>query len=1035
MTAPRSTLRGLALFLILMAHRLDAGEALIDGRTLSVRDGFEVEAIAGPPLVDRPITGDFDEQGAFYVADSSGSNEPLAKQLENPTHRIVKLVDDDGDGRFDRRTVFADRMMFPAGTLWHDGSLYAAAPPSIWKLTDTDGDGVADRRTEWFQGKTLTGCGNDLHGPYLGPDGWIYWTKGAFAEQTYDRPGRSPLVTKASHIFRARPDGSGIEPVMTGGMDNPVDVAFSAGGERFFTTTFIQIPAGGRRDGILHAIYGGLYGKLNPAAEGHTRTRPDFMPVMTHLGAAAPSGLACYESSGFGDGFRGNLFAAQFNMRKVSRHVLVPDGATFRTQDEDFLASEDRDYHPTDVLEDADGSIVVIDTGGWYKLCCPTSQLEKPDVLGKIYRVRKAGASRVDDPRGLKLDWAKATPDALADRLGDPRPAVRRRAMDALGRRSLEALPALGRIVRGDDPEARRNAIWTSARIDAPEARVTARAGLNDPDEANRQAALHVASLHRDRGAIASIKPILAAPSRPNARAAAEALGRLGDPSVVPAILRAIDANRDPIVEHSLIHALIELNVPEPVRLGLDSPSPAVRLAAMIALDQMGSEHCGPDRVTPLLGSDDPRSREIAAWILGRHPAWGESVAPSFREKLRSPDLPEAARADLERQLGSVLGAPAIQALLAATLADRETPAEGRRIAARVMGRSGLKAAPEPWIPALGEALTSGDPALSAEAVRTVRSLPWGRSRPSAIAQGLLALARDAKAADPLRLAALTAMPGGLDPVGPADLRFLLDHLAADRPAPERSDAAEVLARAALSKDQYSALAGAIRAASPLEVERLALAFERTKDDAAGLALVDALEHAEARSAIRVGVIRPILDRFGPPVREAAGRLYASLHVDEAAQVARLREKLGRIDGGDVRRGQAVFNGPKAACSTCHAIGYLGGKVGPDLSKIGQIRGKQDLLEAILYPSASFVRGYEPVAVALQSGQVQSGIVKEETPDSITLTLGADREARIPREEVESIRPGDLSVMPAGLDQVLSDAELADLIAFLATRK
>src|SRR5213083_419286 len=156
--------------------------------TLTVPPGFQVERAAGPPLVDRPIVADFDEQGRLYVADSSGSNDKVGVQLEKKPHRIVRLEDTDGDGRFDRRTVFADKMMFPEGALWFAGSLYVAAPPSIWKLTDADGDGVADQRVEWFQGKTLTGCANDLHGPYVGPDGWIYWCKGAFAKQTYTLP-------------------------------------------------------------------------------------------------------------------------------------------------------------------------------------------------------------------------------------------------------------------------------------------------------------------------------------------------------------------------------------------------------------------------------------------------------------------------------------------------------------------------------------------------------------------------------------------------------------------------------------------------------------------------------------------------------------------------------------------------------------------------------------------------------------------------------------------------------------------------------
>ncbi len=120
---------------------------------IQLPEGFELQLAATPPLVERPIVGAFDERGFLYVAESSGSNDKVEKQLREKPHSILRLEDTDGDGTYDKRVVFADRMMFPEGTMWFDGSLYVAAAPSIWKLTDADGDGVADRREEWFQGK------------------------------------------------------------------------------------------------------------------------------------------------------------------------------------------------------------------------------------------------------------------------------------------------------------------------------------------------------------------------------------------------------------------------------------------------------------------------------------------------------------------------------------------------------------------------------------------------------------------------------------------------------------------------------------------------------------------------------------------------------------------------------------------------------------------------------------------------------------------------------------------------------------------
>src|SRR5207247_6017676 len=130
----------------LVAPVVFAAQFKFPTQTFTVPDGFEVELVAGPPLVERPVSASFDDQGRLYVTDSSGSNEKPDKQLANPSHRVVRLEDADGDGRFDNSVVFEDKVMFPQGCLWYDGSVYVAGRPSIWKFTSTHGDGCADTR-------------------------------------------------------------------------------------------------------------------------------------------------------------------------------------------------------------------------------------------------------------------------------------------------------------------------------------------------------------------------------------------------------------------------------------------------------------------------------------------------------------------------------------------------------------------------------------------------------------------------------------------------------------------------------------------------------------------------------------------------------------------------------------------------------------------------------------------------------------------------------------------------------------------------
>jgi len=1080
---------------------LTAGAALsasaattnLNGHTFTLPDDFTVELVARAPLVNRPISIAFDELGRLYATDSSGSSDKGPTQYERKDHRIVRLEDTDGDGRFDKSVVFADKMMFPEGAMFYDGSLYVAAPPQIWKLTDTDGDGVADKREVWHDGKTLTGCANDLHGPYLGPDGWIYWTKGAFAEQRYTLPNGKPFVTRASHIFRARPDGSGIEPVLTGGMDNPVGVAFHSTGERFLSCTFVQ-PGGGKRDGLLHAIYGGVYGKEQAALDGHPRTG-DLMPVLHHSGASAPCGLTMYRSRVLGADWADNLLACYFNLRKVVRHELLPDGATFKTRDTDLLASDHLDFHPTDVLEDADGSILIVDTGGWYKICCPTSQLAKPDVLGAIYRVRKAGMSKSEDPRGLKLNWPALNPADLAKLLADDRLYVRQRVTHELGKRGESALPVLRDVLVAADvrrltsnaklqtpnskqkseptyvgcypEETRLAAVWSLARIPGPAAREAVRTALNDTDAAVRHAALHVVSLWRDTNAVGRVESFLDSTSTNAAllRVAAETAGRLGSTNLLKPLLSTTQLaswwrTNGPagsetgrrVLLHSLTFALMEVDQPGALReayakvtgscgTGLFDTEAVLVTACLTARDQMGDKTLGvDDLVVPFrfASRESPGGRAIQETIVGiwsRRPEWAGELVGHLRAKLAEAHL-ETQQGELSAILPRLANAPVIQSLLADTLRDRAAfSAEAHLIALRAMAGAGLKDTPQRWLDELTLVLADTSAPLVRQAALTARALPWPKGGHAALAEALGHVGRNTGAPADVRVEALAAIPGGLASVDARLFDFLTDAVLPKQLVLTRSAAAGVLAKAKLTGAQQLALADTMKAISPLDAPKLLLAFDKSPNEALGLKLVAALKDSTGLRGLRVDLLKPLLAKYPKPVQDAGAELLASLNADAGKQRAHLESLLPTLTGGDIARGMVVFNSQKAACFSCHAIGYRGGKLGPDLTRIGQVRTEMDLLESIILPSASFVRSYEPFTVVVKGGEDVSGIVRKDAPDEVILANGPETEARIACADVVEMRPGKVSLMPDGLEQALTRQELADLLAFLKAAK
>ncbi|MDZ4848308.1 MAG: hypothetical protein SGI77_03370, partial [Pirellulaceae bacterium] len=109
----------------------------------------------------------------------------------------------------------------------------------------------------------------------------------------------------------------------------------------------------------------------------------------------------------------------------------------------------------------------------------------------------------------------------------------------------------------------------------------------------------------------------------------------------------------------------------------------------------------------------------------------------------------------------------------------------------------------------------------------------------------------------------------------------------------------------------------------------------------------------------------------------------------------------------------------------------VGGITGPSLKGIGARRSERDLIESIIFPNATMVQSYESWKVLTDDGQVILGVLIEDRPDELVISAGVDKNFRIPRSSIEEMTRSDQSIMPIGLDKLVTDQELADLVAFL----
>jgi putative membrane-bound dehydrogenase-like protein len=1017
-----------------------ATSAKDDLQSFRLPAGMTIERVAAAPLIRYPLFACFDDSGGLYVAEGTGKNVPGTELVKLNLGKITLLEDTDHDGTFDKSTTFADGLVFPQGVLWHDGAVYVASHPSIWKLEDTDGDGKADHRQELISRFNFNGNGCDIHGPFLGPDGWMYWTDGRHGYDITTREGKH-LAGLAARIWRCRFDGTGIERICGGGFDNPVELVFTETGE--MVGTMDQ----GTGDALLHYVEGGVYPRDDQPCMAEFKMTGRPLAPITSFSAALPAalcGLVAIRSNHLGPEFQNTLVTTQFNVHRLQQHVLSPRGATLACTNRDFVVSSNYDLRLSDVLEDADGSLLAVDMGAWFNYGCPTAKIAKPEVLGSIYRIRHKGAARVDDPWGKKYKLRDLPPEKLAQWLDDPRILFRDRVIVELARRGNAALKALGRAESGTASSAgdgapasvlrRRNALWTLCRIRTPDAQALIRDGMADQDASVRMVAAHCVGLERDADASSALAAMVVNDEPALRRRAASALGRIGKPEAVPALLDSLrKGGLDRVLEHAIVYALIEIGGREATRAALDDPSPVVRRAGLTALDQMDHGELTRDLTVPLLDTDDPDLQQAALAVISRHEGWSDEIRKLVSEWLATAGLVPSQQQSLTGALLALSGSEGIQDQVAAALKDPATPVENRRLLLRVISRSRVDQLPAKWLEALAGSLAVENAPLAREAVAVVRARNLNQF------DGALAdLAGHSDVPVELRIAALECLGPRQRKLEAGSFNLLTSQLSSTKTDPlVRVAAARALGSFRPQSPQLVQLAAAVAEAGPLTLPLLLPAFSESSDTEVGGTLFRALLKSPGAAALSPDEVHALMKQYSGQVQEIARPLVARLAEQERTQEVYLTELVSRTlqTPGNPERGRDVFFSQKVGCYGCHRIDSKGGAVGPDLSLVGRFRDPRALLEAVVFPSSTIVPEFRSYAIVTRDGKTASGMIVAETTDAVYLRTSQLAEIRLARKDIEEIVPSNVSIMPQGLEKTMTDQEFADLLEYLYQRR
>lgn len=958
----------------LAAGPLAPAEALA---AFQLEPGLRIELAAAEPDVVDPVAIAFDERGRMYVVENRGYPEGPGEG--KPPAGVVALLEDaDGDGRFEKRTVFADGFDFPNGVMPWKGGVFVTCSPNLWYLKDTDGDGKADVRMIALTGFSLGGSTQlRVSHPTLGIDNWIYMTNGYAGGEIYspDQP-EIAKVGMNGHDIRWNP--------LTGALATSAGQAqfgltFDDFGQKFICSNRKHIehaviepgdlarnPALGLSDTVAEIPDHGEAAQVFAISEARTT-------ALAHAGTfTAACGVCIYRGTALPPEYRGNAFVCEPTGNLIHRDVLVPSGATFiakrARQGSEFLATADTWCRPVFLANGPDGALYVCDM---YRKTIEHPTYLPPEVAkrtdfsagrdrGRIYRIKSANQPR-QPSKELSGGDIPALTSALDDANGWTRDTAQRLLLEA-GDDSTEALLHAA-LRKGDSPVARAKVLHLLAAFGS----------LDDPDlrHATKDASPRVLE-----------QAIRLARIRPDGY------------SLLKSRAKDLASNDDARVRFALALALSDSREDWTLK----------PLANILARD-----------------FSDPWAREA---VLSSPLAGRIAFAERFIAALPPRGLDSTALPITLESIGRMIGraAPAdeslrfLQAVFSKTASDhflsRASALEG--VAEGIRHNEAFAASTKSPLERLTQSKPDEFPAadfrrLQGETdaiVNKALEIIHDPTRPESEREAAIALLGecDFNLAQPV-LTALLA-PQASNELQLAAVRAL-GRIDDDRIGPVLCD-----------KDTWHSYRPATRGAA------LAALLGRPS----GVnALLTALERGDVQPWSIDPGSRSQLQNHSDAILRA--RAHSVFKANEATDRKKVYEEYLPVLAlpSDPKSGHEVF---RKNCIQCHSFLGEGHDVGPDLSDI-RSHPPESILLHLLIPNQLLVTGYENYVVETSKGETISGIIKSENESSVTIRRALGEENVVPRAEIKSIYCTNLSLMPEELEKGMTKQEIRDLIGFL----